>query len=262
MSSFALKWLALMLMVIDHVGAFLPGMPLWMRYVGRCSAPLFLYTLVWGFHYTHNRGKYLMRLYLGSAAMGFVILGVNLLLPRYNELLTANIFSTLLLVGILVCMKDRHWLEWVLFFGLQYASLILIEWLVGKLVAYGVADAYLSTVVVCSVIPNVIYTEGGIFFVILGVVLDRWKNDPVGLTVSYLLCCGAAFLLTLDAAGMSPVLRELVRFPYYQWLMAGALLPMLLYNRRRGRGSKKFFYFFYPAHLVLLHCVGWVLERL
>lgn len=41
MSSFYLKMLALVLMVIDHVAQFIPGMPVWMHWIGRLAAPVF-----------------------------------------------------------------------------------------------------------------------------------------------------------------------------------------------------------------------------
>ena len=38
MSTSALKWTALVLMVLDHLGEFFPGqIPLWFRYLGRMS---------------------------------------------------------------------------------------------------------------------------------------------------------------------------------------------------------------------------------
>jgi len=261
MSSFALKWLALVLMVIDHVGAFLPDFPLWLRFVGRCSAPLFIFTLVWGFHYTHDRGKYLIRLYLGSAAMGCLMLVLNQLLPRYGSSMNANIFSTLFLIGTLICMKDRHWSDWLLFFAGQYITLMLVTWLSVKLVGVGVSSAD-SVSVANAFFPNVIYTEGGILFVVIGALIDRWKNQSLWLTIGYLACCFAAYLLSLERGAFTESLAILPQYAYYQWMMAGALLPMLLYNRKRGKGSKRFFYVFYPAHLALLHCLGWVLERI
>ena len=260
MSSFALKWLALVLMVIDHAGAFLPGMPIWMRYLGRCSAPLFIFTLVWGFHYTHNRGRYLLRLYLGSAAMGVLVLALNMLLPRYSEPMAANIFSTLFLIGVLICMKDRHWSDWLLFFAAQYITLMLISWSSVKLMRLGVSSAYV-TVAANAFFPNVIYTEGGILFVVIGALIDRWKNQSLWLTIGYLACCFAVYLMSMDRGLFAESLAILPQYARYQWMMAGALLPMLLYNRKRGKGSKQFFYIFYPAHLAVLYGFGWLLER-
>lgn len=41
MTSLSLKITALILMTIDHIGAFIPGMPILFRWLGRLSAPIF-----------------------------------------------------------------------------------------------------------------------------------------------------------------------------------------------------------------------------
>ena len=44
MSTTMLKWVALVLMLLDHLGEFFPqSVPLWFRWLGRMSAPLFLF---------------------------------------------------------------------------------------------------------------------------------------------------------------------------------------------------------------------------
>ena len=58
-----IKLIALLSMLIDHVGEFIPQSPIWFRYIGRLSAPLFFYCSAWGFYYTRNRKKYMLRLY-------------------------------------------------------------------------------------------------------------------------------------------------------------------------------------------------------
>ena len=73
MSTFALKITALILMFLDHTGLYFEGAPVWFRWLGRASYPLFLFSMVWGYHYTRNRKKYLLRLYLMSIFMtGFM----------------------------------------------------------------------------------------------------------------------------------------------------------------------------------------------
>ena len=64
MNSFQLKVIAVITMLIDHIGAVLvPGM-LWMRYVGRIAFPVFCCLLVEGFYHTRNVKRYLFRLLL------------------------------------------------------------------------------------------------------------------------------------------------------------------------------------------------------
>ena len=55
LSTFDLKMIAVILMLIDHVGEFFPKMPIWFRYLGRISAPLFFFCMTWGMDYTKSR---------------------------------------------------------------------------------------------------------------------------------------------------------------------------------------------------------------
>jgi hypothetical protein len=46
----------------------------------------------------------------------------------------------------------------------------------------------------------------------------------------------------------------------FQWLMVFAAIPLFLYNGKRGRGGKYFFYIFYPAHIYLFYVIAWFLN--
>lgn len=34
-----------------------------------------------------------------------------------------------------------------------------------------------------------------------------------------------------------------------------SILPLLLYNGKRGKGFKRFFYIYYPAHILVLYLI-------
>lgn len=64
MSYFTIKIIAIVFMLIDHVGYILMGnMPI-LRLVGRISFPLFAFLLVNGYHHTTDKKKYLIRMFV------------------------------------------------------------------------------------------------------------------------------------------------------------------------------------------------------
>lgn len=260
MTTSALKLLALALMVVDHIGAYLPGTPLWLRYLGRCSAPLFLFCLAWGFHYTHSPKRYLLRLYLGGIATALLDAALQIFVPRETAMMTSNIFPTLLLTGILICLRQRPLSECFFFFLWQCLDLLLLTWLVTQVGLPG-CDAYTATVFYNALFPSLIYTEGGVFVVLLGVGFDRLKQNPKALSLGYLFYCLLAVLLTHPLIPKPQWLSQLVRFPDYQWMMVGALPFLLLYNGKRGKTNRLFFYLFYPAHLCVLYLLGRAMEN-
>ena len=59
-----LKWIAVLTMIIDHVGAILFPDQIWMRIIGRVAFPVYSYCLAEGFRHTGNYRRYLGRLAL------------------------------------------------------------------------------------------------------------------------------------------------------------------------------------------------------
>ena len=76
LSTAALKWIALGLMVLDHIHYFF-GFTGWVpeafTMLGRLSANLFLFCVVEGFAHTHDRKRYFLRIWAIGAAMGAVL---------------------------------------------------------------------------------------------------------------------------------------------------------------------------------------------
>ncbi len=111
MSSFTLKCIAMVTMIIDHVGAvFFPEVDI-LRIIGRVSFPIFCFLLVEGFFHTRNVYKYLLRL----IAMGIISE------PAFDRLFhgsffytkSSNIFFTLSigLILMIICSKMPYMLE-------------------------------------------------------------------------------------------------------------------------------------------------------
>ena len=218
MSTFALKITALILMFLDHTGLYFEGAPVWFRWLGRASYPLFLFSMVWGYHYTRNRKKYLLRLYLMSIFMTGFMYFIKI---RFNAVVDYgyhNIFLSMFLVGVLIStielfIKDRKK------GGILIGVIVLVQILYYMLPRFFPFLRSLSGDTLTGVIPNLAMNEYGLEFVALGVLMYFLKEQKDVFTAVYLIFCICQFSEEMLAAGTAT-----------QWLMVLALPFMLSYN--------------------------------
>ena len=259
-NTFQLKLLALICMVIDHIGAFIPGTPIWFRYIGRLSFPLFLFCLAWGMEYTRNRTRYILRLFLAAVGMEVFWTIVDRVSKLNIDANHNNIFLTLFCVAALI----------ELFFPR--------EWKLTK------KQRILILIILLGII---IYCDYGLFGCAVGVLIYRFKNNPKALTYTYIGCCvyyefvsatafyarlayfanwhlgiiGKLFeilcvIMTGEIYAFTPMVLHGLYWESCQWMMIGALPFMLMYNQKPGRKCKWFFYVFYPMHILILMLVA------
>lgn len=99
LNTFALKWIAIISMLIDHTGAVLFPQYEWMRIVGRLAFPIFAFLLVEGFVHTSDVKKYMIR--LGAFALVSEIPFDLAFFGTLLEFTHQNVFFTLFM-GILM----------------------------------------------------------------------------------------------------------------------------------------------------------------
>lgn len=220
LSGSTLKILALLCMLIDHIGAailyegiLLPnapiviGTPLYrlylfyrvLRFIGRIAFPIFCFLLLQGFLYTSNRRKYVTR--LGVFAL---VSEIPFDLALNNQLLEfghQNVFFTLF-IGLLVLMVME-----------RYEKNPYIQ--LGA-VAAGMGLAWL------------LKTDYSYHGILLIAILYFFRFYPLLQTIA-----GCLSLLWEAPACL-------------------AFLPINLYNGKRGLSLKYLFYLFYPVHLLAL----------
>lgn len=95
-----MQWIAIITMLLDHIGAaFFSGELIW-RIIGRIAFPIYAYALVQGFRYTKSYGKYMLRL---------TIIAVLSQLPYQIALSRSgiNVVATLLVAALLLRLLDR-----------------------------------------------------------------------------------------------------------------------------------------------------------
>ena len=104
-----LKLIAILFMMIDHIGfLFYPDYPIF-RIIGRVAFPLFVYQIVIGFDFTRNKKKMLYRL------LFFMMVS---LIPYWwmSDTWTINIFGTLSIgfCAIWMIQKKKYWITFLL----------------------------------------------------------------------------------------------------------------------------------------------------
>lgn len=217
-SADTLKWIAMITMFIDHVGAvvleYIPQFELpavnaayyVMRYIGRLAFPLFCFLLVEGYHHTSNRMRYLRDL---------LIFGLISEIPFEICFMSEpgngfhNIFWTLALgLGVMMAL-DYAKTKYV---NATWMNLLIM-----------VVGAYAAETLGC---------DYGAIGVLLIFILYQTRNDRAkqsifgGIAMLYEVTGPIAFVLTYFYNGE----RKIKKYKYV-------------------------FYAFYPVHLILLYLI-------
>lgn len=234
LSGNTLKLLAVLLMIIDHVGMiFFWTVPGWqyevLRSIGRPCMPIFAYFIAEGCRYTRSPWGYLGKLFacLGVCQVGYYI-GMGSL--------NICIFGTLLIgATLLLCLQNA---KKALFAGdLEKGVLWALLFLTGIFITYYV--------------NQLVYIDYGFWGCLLPVFAGAFflpETAPAGLKKldnkwTGLMC----FAIGLCLLSWFDDYREVQVYCLFA-------LPLLaLYSGKRGKWKLKyFFYLFYPIHLVAL----------
>ncbi|MCI5651362.1 MAG: conjugal transfer protein TraX [Ruminococcus bromii] len=217
MSAFTLKMIALVTMIIDHVGAvFFPEI-IWLRYIGRISMPIYAFLLVQGYQHTRDFKRYVIRM-----AIFAVVSEVPYDLLFHGSWLEfggQNILFTLLTALLVMRLLDASAKSRNIFLFIGALALI--------------------------VAPCFLHFSYGIYGVLVP------------------LC----FFLFQKYRGIDALAFSALTYGKYlydgnltQVYAIAASIPILLYNGKRGAFSLKyFFYIIYPAHLLLLYVIHYIL---
>lgn len=93
---------------------------------------------------------------------------------------------------------------------------------------------------ICLLLSSLLVVEGGTLYVLLGLLLYIFREKRLAQIAIVLIYAVVYYLLE---GGL-------------EWAIALAAIPMLFYNGQKGRGMKKFFYLFYPIHIIGLYLLA------
>ena len=268
-----LKWIAIITMLIDHIGAAIlepyaemqmmtsGASSLWtldmlLRGIGRLAFPIFIFLMVEGFYYTHNRKKYFFRMVLFSliSEIPFDMAFQRTLSMDGSQKIPLmdfsgqNVFFTLTLGFLAIWLTDN--------------ILSLTE----KKNSDGVIDSEYST-------EGTSEKKSSFLFVLLQI---------IGIFAVVVCCCFAAEYMETDYDSIGVLamfacylvkkkggnyvlmmLAPIVILIFMSSSEATALVNLIFvffYHGKKGRNINKwFFYFFYPVHLLILGIIQYLI---
>ena len=263
-----LKTIALVLMVLDHIHYFFEFtgcIPTVFSMLGRLSAPLFLFCTVEGFAHTHDRKRYVLRIWaIGTAmaALEFFMIYAGAF-RRGDGFYPQNaIFQDLVLLCVI--WQGIDWLREKKIAKGAAAIAAVLCWpymVVAFLLVFPqVQDMPIASAVVAFLMTSPLpmwtaVTDGSWGFLLGGVLLYALRGHrPVQLGVWALnaLLWDLVLPFAMVHAQADFVWTQMFT-DYYEWFGVAAAVLMGLYNGRRGSGHKQLFYWFYPAHIYLLY---------
>lgn len=247
--AFTLKLIALLFMLLDHVHTYLCIGPAWISLLPRFVAPLFVFFLTEGFFHTRSREKYFLRMLLMAAIMFAGNAVINLAFHN-TDTLTGNVSFYSIIEG--------NNILWTL---AVYLGILMI--LCRAKACRGIRKISLYAAACMIALFSMAFCEGGIYLlpVLLLCLVFHEKKEKICIGIaawSAVLFAKAVFSCLSGGTGIS--LWDTLCFDN-EWAMISVIVPILLYNGKRGIKSgfsKWMFYIFYPIHLWILKILAYL----
>ncbi|MCL2080988.1 MAG: conjugal transfer protein TraX [Oscillospiraceae bacterium] len=235
MTSFTLKWLAVITMLIDHVGvALIPGgTPAYFvcRAVGRLAMPLFAFMIAEGYFYTKNYGKYMSRLiifaFISEIPFDLILRGR---FPSWD--------NQSIMVTFVVALAGLYFFDRFAAADKRFSALLAL-----------LASAFAA---------QLFNADYGAYGILIVFVFYFYRGRPRLLAAWY--SAAVIIFAVLGAVSEMPytnnvILSLLTGFALF------SLIPILLYSKHRKKGYtapvwQYFFYIFYPAHMMILYILS------
>ncbi len=224
-----LKIIAVVFMVLDHLWGTIVSGNDWMTYLGRLTFPIFAFLISEGFLHTSNVKKYILRL-LGFALVSEIpfnfFYGGNWFYPYHQNVMFTLLLGLLAIAVIDRAKKDKKAKSVLLLIPISLASFI------------GFPD----------------YGFWGYLTVIAFYLFRGFRFAPVLQLIAMILF---HFVLPEGQNIVFELFERTFEVPI-QGFAVFALIPIWLYNGKKGKGGKILqygFYAFYPVHMIILYLI-------
>lgn len=219
LSSFALKIIAVICMVCDHVSLSIFHNFSYLNVIGRIAFPIFAFQITEGYIHTKNLKKYFEKLLLFALISQIPFM---LFLSPLTSSFSLNIFFTLSLGLLAIYIYDKVPNKFLgLFIG-----------------------------IIISIIAELIKVDYGCFGVIIIMIFYIFKDKKVLMALLYTFSCFIKYLPNLILTNFHYI---------YLLLLVGTMSSIffiLLYNGKQGKKIKYFLYIFYPLHMLILYFIS------
>lgn len=234
-----LRLSAVVCMLLDHSRAALVDGNMWMNYLGRLAFPIFAFQIAEGFLHTSDLKKYMLRL-LGFALISEIPFNIfcssEIFFPNYQNVLFTFVLSVT---------------------ALKLLDLVKKEPTLFKIAGAGIG---VTVIVFLAQVLKVDYGGAGVVVV---VAFYLFRNFPFAFIAQFI----TLFIVFIFFYPGRPVFFEIndviFKIPV-QTFSLFSLVPIWLYNGKRGKGGKLLqysFYGFYPAHIALLCLIRYFLKN-
>lgn len=217
MSSFVLKIIAAISMLVDHSSYLIFNKFSFMNYIGRLAFPIFAFLITEGYLYTSNLKKYFFRL------LTFALISQIPFTLLFPGSFTLNTLFTLILGLLAITVYNKLENK---FLGILFVAF-------------------------CAVLAHFLPFDYGWFGIIIIFIFYILKSEKLYMNI---LFCITAFINYIYYFAKTSRIEYLLIFLFCTL----SLIPINLYNGKKGKNIKYLLYIFYPLHLIVLCLIKFI----
>lgn len=221
MTIFWLKIIACITMILDHIKFAIPNFSNEATiYLGRIAFPLFAFCAVEGFVHTSDLNKYIKRIAI-SGIISQIPFMLFRSLPSINDFWHVNVMVTILL---------------------GFLAIYLYNKLENKFIA-------VLTVIGTCFIGQFLQVDYKFYGVLTIFLLYIFRNSKLKKSVLFIILTILYYFIRVKGELSLHIWKLII-------CVSISVIFMCLYNGKRGTKNQKFYYWFYPVHLLVLYLIS------